>query len=450
MDTTKLRGSQSAEEARSAASWALATNKHLLGRVIRRSAFVGVRGEARNLLTVFTAEGRGDTERLRDRIDYHGGLVLEEAEVALESVETVIAQRFEHVPVVGLQQRVPSRFTIAHWPSYNGISLWPGTILWLEPSEKTEIAFAHEPVTGPGTAHDYFPDMYSAAAAWCRLPDFNGAADTRVGGFAVFLPELRARLGGVACGAGEAEVEVHHNGALDGWRVKGGHFDRGQWVSFNVAATAPTATVPFHGHHISVALVDPAGNIVDLWRSTDRTARRPVVRKVPATRDLVDHVTSCLDMGECQTVECKPPLNPGAGGEKIRELVEVVLGFANTGGGSVLVGVNNHLVPRDLLESAEFRKWRANSAADNDDTEALRQYGSALIDALRSLLDKLPEMVAHTVSFRGANILLLSVATGTDLPYYDREGTIWVRRGASVRRAHPEREPHLFLSVNRS
>lgn len=122
-------------------------------------------------------------------------------------------------------------------------------------------------------------------------------------------------------------------------------------------------------------------------------------------------VAQLIKRGENETIEFKQEVGDG------RRIVQSVLAFANSGGGTVLVGVNDHGMV-GVNESGE--SLRLDRAAARETIER----------ALRRLADPIVHVEYDEADVDGASILVVRVARGDRPPYLYRDsGSVYVRRG---------------------
>ncbi|MFT3927842.1 MAG: ATP-binding protein [Myxococcales bacterium] len=364
MDGIYLRSNQSPEDTRQIASSALKTNRGRIARFIVKAAYVNLQGIARNVLTTVIGQSVDEQTVLRGRLEYQNGLVLEESEMDVDVLEAAIARGLTSFPVAGFEPKPDPTFTTLRCPSENGLSRWPGVAIWCEGRAAHDIPNVHEHVTGRGEMHDYFPNIYVAAKSWCRFPSYGGANDSRTGGFVLFIPDLRGQIGAIQWGRRSAEIETIISAEEgQGWRVKGGSYVGDQWRAFSEPAI-PWTRIPLEGRNHEIALVDEAGTTVDHWYAAKgRDSNRVVTIKRAVIPELQQLVEQCLESGENRMVEFKPAVAPGHS-EKLREIVEAVVAFANTDGGTILLGVSDYIQCRDIVSEGWFRKWAKEKSID--------------------------------------------------------------------------------------
>lgn len=121
-------------------------------------------------------------------------------------------------------------------------------------------------------------------------------------------------------------------------------------------------------------------------------------------------VTELVRRGEGLNVEFKeePPRDE-------HQLLDTVVAFANTNGGTVLVGVTDNCVITGVPNPETIKEKVTNWISDKCDPP--------------------PQFSIHFIQVDQKNVVVLDVPEGTDKPYQDIDRGFFVRRGASNRQA---------------
>lgn len=118
-----------------------------------------------------------------------------------------------------------------------------------------------------------------------------------------------------------------------------------------------------------------------------------------------------VEQGESLTVEFKDKLPEGDKGAK--EFLESVSAFANTRGGTILVGISDNGVVHGVTEDP---KWK-----------------DRVTEILRNRMEPVPEVEMREAEYKGSLVYVIDVVQGGDPPYAVdiQNPTIYVRRGAN-------------------
>jgi ATP-dependent DNA helicase RecG len=121
------------------------------------------------------------------------------------------------------------------------------------------------------------------------------------------------------------------------------------------------------------------------------------------------NLESLIDGGESETLEFKEKLPPAL------TLAKTISGFANSGGGYLVIGVN---------DSGEVVGYEADKLADR------------LTNIVHDNCDPAPSFTAAPSAVRGMSVFVVTVAEGNDKPYVLKDNGVYIRAGATTRRAN--------------
>ena len=297
----------------------------------------------------------------------------------------------------------------------------------------------------------YHSDIYSACAEWSLLTTFNGSSDSRLGGVVLLLPELRARMGQPSLYVPPEDDKVFVVVPVEGAALAPQLRVKGAWLgSPPPAVPARVDETPQEGAcrflvpdkptaRLEVFLIDDTGYVFDgndIYLEELLRAASP--SPAAAVGTLVDLVRECLALGEGPTVEFKPFVRNGDA--KRGELFQSIMSFANTRGGTLVLGVDKHCrvigVQADLVKQAQHAK------APNMDPECLAdEYLRDLKKELGDLLNRSILVSFEQVVFDGHRILVVSVPAGPEPPYFHIHAKdVHVRRGSNNVRADPDHD----------
>jgi hypothetical protein len=189
---------------------------------------------------------------------------------------------------------------------------------------------------------------------------------------------------------------------------------------------------------VRVFVFDGGGFLYDEWRDGDRGPLwgPSILRNSPEVSGLEEEIAELLARGgENETVEVKEWLEPGPGGKKCDELLETLCAFANTNGGSLYVGIDDHINPFDVMKVLPAWVVRHFPAVTRVPEEMRAQYARSIRDVATKLI--WPSVVCDTqwVEVGSCSILRVRVEpTGQPVHYLVENNETYVRRGASNRR----------------
>jgi hypothetical protein len=242
-------------------------------------------------------------------------------------------------------------------PGENDYSQFPG---YFYEATRDSVNLTQEPLID--FKSPFYPSPYHAVRDWVNIRGFSADRDSRTGSLLLFLPECRARFAGLDCLGDKLHIKV----ALDSspsldlkvvgrFQTKEG--DR--LLSERLANHGVEIPAPAAIDYLELYLIGADNTIYDFHRESGYNSashRRILVKKEPSLDAAV--ALKAIDAGESETVEFKPFIDVGH--PKINELVETVIAFANTKGGTILLGVNNHCaiegIEKDLTRIAAKSK----------------------------------------------------------------------------------------------
>jgi hypothetical protein len=169
-----------------------------------------------------------------------------------------------------------------------------------------------------------------------------------------------------------------------------------------------------------------------------------VGRERPTDRD--ELTRTLLLGGESDRVEFKPWM--GLGNPKMQELMETAIAFANTRGGTIIVGVDDHGEPlggHGVYKALKHRRSgkmgpvRKESPDLSELREAIRLYGIEIKDFIQKNSNKTIPIEIASARVLELEVLILEIEKGPDRPYATAEpmNDVWVRVSATNRRASP-------------
>jgi hypothetical protein len=298
------------------------------------------------------------------------------------------------------------RLAVADWPHYYFNSN-PG------PLSNLHVGM-DDPLLGESDS-PYYPSVRAALAELVYgVPpsELQGAFNPEI---LVRLPDLRARIKGIAFKEGTVQVTVAEGkpSGLAGfslravWRVEPGE---SVWSRSDLPITQ-AGTVPFDTRNVpaemSIVLVDASSTLVDRYRWSEALGQRPEVLGPLSAR-----VARWVTEGEHEQLEYKQEL----GHEKVnRSFADTVTAFANGDGGIVLIGVTDGM---------NVVGWDRANAKDQ------------IVDIIRSLTSGPIDFEIEKTAYNGKPVWVVTVPAGDpELRPYRCSGRVMIRTHGSTREA---------------
>jgi hypothetical protein len=152
----------------------------------------------------------------------------------------------------------------------------------------------------------------------------------------------------------------------------------------------------------------------------------------PAEEAVYDGLRAALETGESDRIELKEWIPPERTRAKSYELLKVVCAFANSGGGTLYIGITDELEIRDVM--VPLLKARPNGGPGD---ELRGWYARELQRLIAEAIT--PAVVADLAWVTHANhhVLRVAVRASNTLAYIVESNDCFVRRGASCKRATP-------------
>ncbi len=332
----------------------------------------------------------------------------------------------------------------------NHISTFPG-YLYSSPRVSNRVDIPRHPLLQ--YQNPYLTNAHEAIAWWCELPDYRGDSDGRIGTTFIFLPECRAffkelkynydeKVLFIKAMREEPTLELFLKGAYSGPH---GYRE----ISHDIKQDALALEIPIPPEeaasieNFEIYLIDGGGNIFD-YHIENRYDKRLVKRIFSKALDTEkqDNIKNALLLGECDTVEFKQYIEEKD--RKVTEIIETVVAFANTKGGTVLIGVDDYAV----LQGIEIDIAKAAHSRGETTDFVLKQYIGWI---RKEISDRLNKTVLYSVDkqeYSGKVILVIKVLEGQQKPYAMMPNKdIYIRRGANNVKPDPDTElPRLFAN----
>jgi len=376
------------------------------GSVLVKSAIVKRENVWENIITKILPLHKSDSYTPKEKLDY-GNLIFFEELISLNSLIEIIKK---------LPEKGTSTITLGHYEvQVEGESLQNG-YKYDSGEEYLDVGWFFE-------RYQYRspPKSYSTEPIVSKdlplFPDFRTAVNERLGidiarssdiyGIVICLPKYGAKIEEVNIGSEEIKLRIQPKDAGIENIIGKLYCERGREVKhadIEFEDNTGIATIGFKPDSMYVTLVSKTDNeILDSRRyySSWQSLSKGIVIEIPQyeLRELISH-------GETETVEFKEKIS------KPEELAETVVAFANTKGGMILIGVDDHSKVVGFYEHG----------CEDTITSILRSHCS-------------PELKCE-ISKRQIDekdIIVMRVEEGKDKPYFVRDKGPYIRANATDR-----------------
>ena len=382
------------------------TRRDSYGSVLVKSAIIKHDDVWENSVTKILPLHKSEAYVLKEKLDY-GNLILFEVLISLDSLVEMVKK---------LPEKGNSAFTLGDYEvQVEGESLQNGyrydsgeeylNVGWFfERYHYRSRPKSHprEPIVSENLP--LFPDFRIAIREYIGI-DLTRYSDLY--GIIICLPRYGARIEEVNIGSNEIRLKIHPKDTGIENLVGKLYCERGNEVKhadIKFEGKTGIASIGFKPDSVYVTLISKTNNeILDSRRyySSWESLPKGVVIEIPKyeIRELIRH-------GETETVEFKERIG------KSEEFVETVVAFANSKGGIILLGVDDHSNVVGLPEK-EF---------EDTITNILRSHCTPQVkcEISRRKLDE-------------KDIMIIRVEEGRDKPYFVRERGPYIRANATDR-----------------
>jgi hypothetical protein len=287
-----------------------------------------------------------------------------------------------------------------------------------------------------------YPNALEAMRQWIGLAEFYYQSDARIGCVLIFMPECRARFESIVRSGAVLSVRTKQTSDLrlelrvsGGWKRPRGYTS----ISLPISDSSVELEIPYEALGVDLWIVGPRGNVFDyhreekLWSLGQERILRPRLEE-PA--DSTEALRQSLLYGEGEGIEFKPFVEIGSA--KMREVIRTVVAFANTRGGSILLGVHDDCSVTGIERQLSKNTHGLGQPLD----DACRQYEGALRQTINGALNRTLPLETVRAEFEGHVVLTIRVPEGDSKPYYELQTKqIFIRRGAN--NVHPDPDAEL-------
>lgn len=297
-------------------------------------------------------------------------------------------------------------------------------------SRRNNPPYSREPIIS--YEQSVYPNLFAAISDWTGILSTTDM-DGRVGAILYFLPECRAWIKRISCSGTKINIEVQTMKTdIQGLRIKGVWEEAGGFSQFSSEVNRKKILIkaPKKAKAVDFYLIDKNENIYDYHKETTswsqgRLAILPLLKPKDSSQEQV--IRNALEAGEGERIEYKSRISQ-SDAKQLEEIIETVIAFANTKGGMILIGVDDHCVVNGV----------EHFISPNPQTlhKKLSEYCVEVRQAIANGLNQ--ELEIHIGSYKidGHWIVVINVPLGINKPYQRREkNLIFIRRVGSNKKA---------------
>lgn len=286
----------------------------------------------------------------------------------------------------------------------------------------------------------YYPDPYEAAKDWLGLRVYQGSSDGSNGKVVVLLPETRGFIDDFRW-VGDT-LELHVAGTANGsekLQVIGAFWSPAGIKQLAAAVTDGRAflQIALEAQRLELFVLGDSGRFYEHHK--EQVGFGPEHCRFLSARSQLSETASLVNVGvvkgECVDVEFKAWVDIEGQlkeNSKLMQVLQTVAAFANTSGGTVYIGVDNH------SDVVGINVELAKSTKMAPDEEGARRY----LGALRTRVnDSLRGPVALTTSLAdlgGKLVAMLHVAPSQTPVSIGTECILYLRKGATNVKVPPD------------
>jgi hypothetical protein len=420
------------------------------GTFFKRRALLQASGERAHLLCCSVSLIEAPSEMPNTRSRKYESCVLYEDVLSSDACSEfvhAIDQGHADFGETRVMREVPAQWSQQHVAAEN--TYMPDTGHVITARFGTSGGFPSAPLVS--ASEPYYPDLDHAGREWLGFPTYYGRNDGRNYQIHFLIPEKRAFVARAEFTAREV-LQIDVVGALVGAHalcIKGAYWLDKDMYHFEapVSGGLVNLTVPAHADRIDFVLLDENSQVFDYHRE-DRYFAAASGRRILglAIWSREERVRDALQMGEGPRTEFKPyvspdqPLGTVRQPTKLREVVETVVAFSNTSGGTIYLGIEDDGTLTGIED--DLRRVERAEVTDGMITRFLTEMRNRIRDAVHG--DVQMEVTAARTD--GALIGLIEVAqsAGGDALAIKQDSHLYMRRGASNTKVPPN-EWHLVL-----
>jgi hypothetical protein len=288
----------------------------------------------------------------------------------------------------------------------------------------------------------YYPDIYEAAKDWLQLKEYHGSSDARKGHLMLLLPETRAFIHEFSWSDDDVSLRLSIAGSVlasEQVLVQGAYWvdDTIGHVQEEVKAGVATLSIPLGAERLHLFLIGDSGTVYEQHRED---VRFPDTKSFLKSRHRMssERVAEALRAGEGMRYEFKEFVElPGSkkthnnSGDRLKRLLRTVAAFANSEGGTILIGVS------DDIRVVGVRDSLAKGKTTEEAVEAVNRYAGALRAHVTDCMYLPVAFDVSVVEHQNDFLVLVEVPPSVVRASVGAEAVLYIRHGASNRAVPP-------------
>jgi Putative DNA-binding domain len=387
--------------------------------IVYGAAFFKISNVWQNATTYFAPSRKGEVFDRGFRVDYgslllvRGCLPLSQGRHILEHLLEETRLQLPDLPIIEMSASIQSTMVRRHGSHGGRLPIAFSAYEYsFHVQTNNQVHPPHGYVCAVGLP--LYPHAYAAIHGYLGVKILNQGTSE----LTVLAPDYRAKVASVRLAASAISVAIETQSANYDSIIGKAYFEdnRGAKQHFDLLFKGGAATFATGEYPTNLAIVllsRDEGDVIDEWfyhpaAGLDRGAL------IETTTDTLEAI---IAGGESETVEFKSQVPPGL------DLARAICAFANTGGGRIVIGVN---------DNAEL--------VGCDTTKSQEKIGQGLDHHC----DPVPGYQIVTATVGNAALLVITVPEGIDKPYVVKGKGIYIRSGATKRRATRYETDHIY------
>ena len=299
----------------------------------------------------------------------------------------------------------------------------------------------------------FYPNPGTAIASWCEIVDYQGTSDSRMGSLSIFLPECRAyfekleykpnsKLLMIKISVRQKSISLYLKGA---YLSPYGYVQLDQKVDSEMINIPISEKVAENLEQFELYLLDDNNNILDYHKESQFSIKERIrIFRIPIRIEEKDIIEKAIKAGENDILEFKPYIKKGD--KKICEIIETVIAFANTKGGTIVIGIDKYAVPvgieKDLAKEIKGQ--------DKDYKVILQEYIGYIRKEISDKLTKMPQCKIEKHHATEHDFVIIEVSEGSEKPYANvQTKDIFIRKGSNNVKPDPDTELPRIMPENK-
>lgn len=397
--------------------------------ILISSVIVKDEHEWKNYLTKIIILPKENNTAIRQNILYDNFALLEER-VLIQQVIKILEAIEDGFDIAGLKITFRNHVSFDnpdYEPSNNEFSEYPGNLYTIGGDKTTQ------PIRSPTAKYDApcYVDVNHAVKDWLSLSEFHGDRDARLGKIIFFVPNFKAKITELKLKEHKLLVKIESRDdilkslqcqAVFTFAGSKNHinknFDGNTKVEFDINSEP---------EEFFVQLVTPNNEKIDYYeeRVYWHTGKERVLKK-----EFDEELIKMIGNGENERVEFKPFIVKGD--KKEFAIIETVIAFANTKGGSILFGVS---------DKCEVIGIENKILKGKDASTFLDEYSKDLRKKISDNLNRGVKIAFKPHTLSGKHVLEMSITEGKNKVYCTvPDNKFYIRKGSNNRIPDPDTE----------